>query len=569
MKRLLTAGMSLLLVLSLLAGCGNSGSTSKTEEETTTTTTSNTSTTTSEEKTDSSTTTESTAVEQKITFAVHDAPDGLDPTITNNSFAMPFVENCFEGLVTVNSNNELVPSLAESWTISEDGKTYTFTLRDGLKWSNGSPLTSADFLYSVERTLKPETAAQNVNMLTDYVVNAQACYEGTVPFDQVGFKAPDEKTFVIELNDPTAFFIDLLALPVYSPLNKATVEANGDKWTLSADTYIVSGPFKITKLNLNEATVLTKNEHYWDAANVTLEEITFRMIKDQATALIAFDSGEIDGMRSVPMADFARLKAESNDLHIMPTYATTFYLINTDKAPYDNVLVRKALNLAIDRKSLIENVLQSTDMPAFALVGPGYVLNGKDYIEGRSTYGLSETANVEEAKKALAEAGYPDGQGFPTMQLSYYTSPQVKLVVEAMAQMFKENLNINVEISNAEWAVYYADIQVMKYEVAAMGTGADFLHPMSFLPMFLSTDYTNHTGFANAEYDAKIAAAKKEMDPEKMVALMREAEDIMMAEYPFLPLYHRSSSLMMKEYVKGWSLSPTSKLSFKDAKVVK
>ena len=563
MKRFLTTGLSLLLVLALLSGCGGNTA-SKTEDDAKTTTNE-----TPKDNNQTTTPADTATTEQKIVFALHDVPDGLDPNITNNSFAMPFLDNCFEGLVTSNANNELVPALAEKWEVSEDGKTYTFTLKDGLKWSDGSPLTTADFMFSFERTLKPETAAQNVNMITNYVLNAQEYYEGKVTFDQVGFKAPDEKTLVIELISPTSFFIDLLALQVYVPLNKATVEANGDKWTLSADTYVVNGPFKITKLNLNEASVLTKNENYWDADSVTLEEITFRMIKDQATALIAFDSNEIDGMRSVPMADFARLKAESDELHIMPTYATTYYLINTKKAPYDNVLVRKALNLAIDRKSLIENVLQSSDMPARALLGPGYVVNGKDYIEGRSDYGIGDTANVEEARKALAEAGYPDGKGFPTLQLSYYTSPQVKLIAEALAQMFKENLNINVEISNSEWAVYFADVQAMKYEVAAMGAGADFMHPMTFLPSFTTNDYLNLSGYSNPAYDAKVNEIKTELDPVKALTLIREAEDIMMADYPFLPLYHRSSSLMMKDYVKGWSLSPLSQLSFKYAKVVK
>lgn len=556
MKRLFTMGLSLLLVLSLLSGCGSNNTASKTEDDTTTTA-------------NNTTTTETPASEQKIVFALHDMPDGLDPTITNNSFAMPFLDNCFEGLVSSNDKNELVPALAESWTVSEDGKTYTFKLRDGLKWSDGSPLTSADFMYTFERTLTAATASQNVNMITDYVLNAQAFYEGKISFDQVGIKAPDEKTLVFELITPTSYFIDLVSLHVYDPLNKATVEANGDKWTLSADTFIVNGPFKITKLNLNEATVLTKNENYWDADSVTLEEITFRMIKDQATALIAFDSNEIDGMRSVPMADFARLKAENDGLQIVPSYATSYYLINTTKAPYDNVLVRKALNLAVDRKSLIENVLQSSDIPAHALLGPGYVVNGKDYTEGRSDYGISDTANVEEARKALAEAGYPNGEGFPTLHLSYYTSPQVKLIAEALAQMFKENLNINVEISNSEWAVYFADVQAKNYEVAAMGAGADFMHPMTFLPSFTSTDYLNLSGYSNPAYDAKVAEIKRELDPEKALVLIREAEDIMMADYPFLPLYYRSSSLMMKDYVKGWTLSPLSQLSFKYAKVVK
>ncbi|RRD95839.1 peptide ABC transporter substrate-binding protein [Clostridiales bacterium COT073_COT-073] len=573
MKKFLSLFISLVLITTLLAGCGPKQGTSQTEEDTpksnTTETTEAKEKTPEKEQTTQTPTTETTTAEQKIIFALHDVPDGIDPNVTNNSFATPFLSNCFEGLVSINEKNELAPALAEKWTISEDGKTYTFTLRDNLKWSDGSPLTSADFMYTMERILKPETTCQNVTMLTDYVVNALACYEGKVPFDQVGFKAPDEKTFVIELMDPASFYIDILSLFIYCPVQKATVEANGDKWTLSADTYVVNGPFKITKMNMNEAIVLTKNEHYWDAANVTLEEITFRMIKDQATALLAFDSKEIDGMRSVPMADFARLKAESNDLHIVPSYATSYYLLNNAQPPYDNVLVRKALNLAVDRNSLIENVLQGNAIPAYSLFAPGYIFNGKDFTEGRSNYGLSANANVEEAKKALAEAGYPNGEGFPTMKLSYYTSPQVKLIAEALAQMFKENLNINVEITNSEWAVYYAEVQAGKYEVAAMGVGADYLHPMSFAPVFISTEPTNDTGYGSKFYDEKIIAAKKELDPEKMLNLIREAEDILMEDYPFLPLYHRSSSLLMRDYVQGWTLSPTGNFCFKYAKVVK
>lgn len=502
---------------------------------------------------------------QELTFVLHNEPDGIDPNVTSNSFASPFLSNCFEGLVTYNENSELVPGLAEKWDISEDGKIYTFHLRKDLKWSDGSPLTSKDFLYSIQRVLKPETAAQYLSMVTDYIENAQEVYDGKKPVEELGVEAPDDNTLVIRLIDPAPFFIDILSMNVFAPVQAATVEANDDKWTLSPETYVVNGPFKITAMNMGESVVLEKNPNYYNADAVSLEKITFRYIKDQATALSAFQSGEIDGFREVPSADLANLKAESDDLYTLPQYATTYYLINNAKAPYDDARVRKAINLAIDRQALIDSVLQGSAQPAFSLVSPGYSAEGVKYEEGRSDYGISANANAEEAKKLMAEAGYPDGKGFPTVQLSYYTNPQVKQLVEAMAQMLKTNLGVEVEISTEEWKVYYDNVQAGKYEIAAMGWGADYLHPMTFLPLFVGGDPLNNSGYANAEYDKAVAEAKVETDAKKAIELMRKAEDILMQDYPFLPLYYRSTNLMMKPYVRNWYLTPTGNLYFKSA----
>ncbi len=300
---------------------------------------------------------------------------------------------------------------------------------------------------------------------------------------------------------------------------------------------------------------------------MTLEKITFRYIMDQATALSAFQSGEIDGFREVPSADLAKLKAESDDLYSIAQYATTYYLINNAKAPYNDPLVRKAINLAIDRQALIDNILQGSGTPAMALVSPGYSANGVKYEDGRGDFGLSATANVEEAKKLLAEAGYPNGEGFPTIQLSYYTNPQVKQIVEAMAQMLETNLGVKVEISTEEWKVYYDNVKAGNYEVAAMGWGADYLHPMTFFPLFMTDDPLNNSNYANPDYDAAVKAAKIEQDPVKAIELMRNAEDILMADYPFMPLYYRSTNLMMKPYVKGWYMTPKGNLYFREAKI--
>lgn len=504
-----------------------------------------------------------------LTFVLHNEPDGIDPNVTSNSFASPFLSNAFEGLVRTNRENSLEPGLAESWEISEDGLTYTFTLREGLKWSDGTPLTAEDFVYSIQRVLTPETAAQYVTMLTGYIDGAQAFYDGEGDAESLGVKAEDETTLVIQLMEPAPYFLDILSMHVFAPVQKATIEANGDAWTLSPETYIVNGPFKVTEMNLGESVVMEKNEHYYGAENVNLQRVVFRYIKEQATALTAFEAGEIDGFREVPLADVPRLKAESDDFYSLPSYGTTYYLLNNGKAPYDDVNVRKALNLAIDRQALIDNVLMSSDTPATGLVAPGYSVDGVDYTEGRSDYGILPTPQIEEAQAALAEAGYPNGEGFPAMQLSYYTNPQVKLVVEALAQMWTDNLGIDVEISTEEWAVYYTNVQAGNYEVAAMGWGADYLHPMTFFPLFGTGESYNDTFYSNPAYDEKVAAAKKELDPQTAVTLMREAEDILMEAYPAVFLYYRNTNLMMKDYVKGWYLTPTNNLVLRDVTLEK
>ncbi len=509
------------------------------------------------------------AVEQKLTFALQNEPDGLDPGITNNSFASPILLNTFEGLVIYDENNSIVGGSAESWDISDDGLTYTFKLRNNLKWSDGSSLTANDFVYSYLRVLDPALGAQYTGMLTDYISGASEYYAGTANADSVGIKAVDKLTLEITLLKPTAYYIGILGMWVYSPVNEATVTANGDRWTLSAETFVSNGPFTMKEISFGEGYELIKNENYWNAANVKLEKLNFRFIPDPSTALVALDKGDIDGQWEVPSADLPSLKASSDALQIIPSYGTTYYEINCSKAPYDNPKVRLALSMALDRTALIENVLQSTDEPAFSLIAPGYSVDGVAYDEGRSNYGLSATADVAGARAMLAEAGYPNGEGFPTLELSYYTNETVKNIVEAMQQMWQENLGIKVNVSTEEWAVYYENIQALKYDVGAMGWGADYMHPMTFFPLRLSDGGMNNSGYASAEYDTLVKKAQSETDPAKAMELMRKADDVLMADMPLIPLYFRSSPKMMAPYVKGWYITPLNNMYLSGAYIEK
>lgn len=305
-----------------------------------------------------------------------------------------------------------------------------------------------------------------------------------------------------------------------------------------------------------------------DAENVTLEKLTYRYILDVATALTAYENGEVDGVRTIPSSDIARLKADNAGVYTAPSYGTVYYDINCSVEPYDDPLVRKALNLAIDREALINNVAQVDGEPAYSFYAPGYVVDGKDLTEGRPDFGLSSTADVEGAKKALADAGYPDGEGFPTVQLSFYSDDNVKKIAEAIKEMWEQNLGIKVEVSSADWAVFYDDVQNGNYEVAAMGWSADYVNPMSFLPLLYTDDVTNNSFYSNPDYDAIVDQAKVEKDPAKFGELVKQADELVSADYPVLALYYKSNNILLKDYVEGVYMTSSSNIYFKNAKVL-
>ena len=561
--------VSLLLALGLvcttvLSGCG--GGSTPTEPQTIADAT--TEAAGSEASTEGAEAADTLADVQEMTFVLNNEPNSIDPTVTSNSFATPFLANCFEGLVTYDEKGEVVPGNAESWESNDDLTQFTFHLRDGLKWSDGSDLTAEDYVYSALRVLTPSTTAEYLNMISDYVVNGKEYYDGTVSAEEVGVKALDDKTIQYTLKAPCPYFVDLVSMQVYFPVQKATIEANGDKWTASAEAYVSNGPFKVTQINMGESYVLEKNDNYWDAENVTLEKLTYRYILDLSTALTAFENNEVDGVRMVSSGDIARLKAEKAGLNTAPIYGTVYYNFNCEKEPYNNPLVRKALNLAIDRDAIINNVAQLDAVPAFSFYAPGYVVDGTDLTDGRSDFGLSSTANPEEAKKALAEAGYPDGEGFPTIQLSFYSDDNVKKIAEAVKEMWEQNLGIKVEVSSADWAVFYSDVQAGNYEVAAMGWGADYINPMSFLPLMYTDDITNNANYSNPEYDAIVDQIKVEKDPEKFGELVKQADEIVSSEYGVLPLYYKAENYLLKDNIKGVYMTSSSNLYFKNAKVM-
>ncbi|HHU07721.1 MAG TPA: peptide ABC transporter substrate-binding protein, partial [Clostridiaceae bacterium] len=337
-------------------------------------------------------------VEQKLTFAVLDDPDSLDPNFTLNTFGGCLFFTAYETLLKYDTKNNLVNGAAEDYKVSDDGLVYTFTLRDNAKWSDGSPLTAEDFVFAWKRVLDPKFASAAAHMMHPYIKNGSLAYRGEEgkTLDDVGLKAVSDKVLEVTLENPCSFFPALVATWNYSPVCKAVVEANPD-WARDVKNYVSNGPFKLVDYKLSEGLYLVKNENYWNADNVKLETLNFKIMQDLNTALAAYEKGEIEGMLRVPAADLPTLRSRP-DFHNMPQFGNTYWLINTTSKGLDNKLVRKALNLAVDRTSLIEDALQATYDPVMGHVPQGYIQSdGQDFRLAGGNYGLAPTAQIEEA----------------------------------------------------------------------------------------------------------------------------------------------------------------------------
>jgi oligopeptide transport system substrate-binding protein len=497
----------------------------------------------------------SPTVEQKLEFAILDDPDSLDPGFTANTFAGSLFFTAYEGLVRYDTENNLIPGTARSWDISDDGLVYTFHLADNAKWSDGSPLTAGDFEFSWKRILDPAFASQTAHLVYGYVKNGKAAFDGTVSMDQVGITALDDRTLEVTLEAPCSFFTALLATWTYMPVNRAAVEQNPN-WARDIAHYITNGPFKLVEYRLGEGLYLVKNEHYRDAANVTLQTLNFKIMQDLTTALAAYERGELDGMIRAPAAAIPSLRSRS-DFHSMPQFSNTYWLVNTTSPGLKDPRVRRALALAIDRTSLIEDALQSTNDSVLGHVPEGYIqADGRDFRIAGGNYGLSPSANIEEAKRLLAEAGYANPDDFPQLRLGYYTNDTAKKVAETLQQMYKQNLGLNFRIVSAEWTVFYDQVMQLDYDICAMGDLGTYLHPMAFLFTFTGDTPPLETGWRNPEYDRLLDESLRQIEPAKADELMHQAEDLFMNDFPIIPLYSGSLPLMMKDYVKNWYYSP-------------
>jgi oligopeptide transport system substrate-binding protein len=499
--------------------------------------------------------TQETRVEEGIRLGVIHVgnaaePAALDPHITTGVGESYLLQALFEGLVTKNPDTlEPEPGVAESWEISADGRTYTFHIRNNAKWSNGDPLTAEDFRWSWQRALTPELASQYNYMLFP-VVNAEQFATGVITdFNQVGVQVLDDYTLQVQLRDPTPYFLQLLDHHSTYPVNRKTIEAFGSpsdrlsQWA-RVGSHVGNGPFKLVEWQVNSHIRVERNENYWDNATTRLNGIVFYPIDSQTTEERMFRDGQLHHTYDVPLDKVPVYQAEQPELiHVSPYLGTYFYNINTTRPGLDDVRVRRALAMSIDRELLAETVTQGVYTPGYSMVPPGAL--------GYEPPKLFDY-NPEEARRLLAEAGYPGGQGLPTFTILYNTLEQHQKIAVAIQQMWNKELGINVQIQNQEWQVYLNSQDVMDYDIARRGWIADYVDPNGFLDLFLTDGGNNDTGFSNARYDEIILRqAPATQDREARYALYREAEELLITEMPVLPIYIYQSKHLNHPSVKG------------------
>ncbi len=482
-------------------------------------------------------------------------PKDLDPHVVTGLSAYNVIAALLEGLVSEDPNDpslKPVPGAAESWTVSVDQTVYTFKIREDAKWSNGDPVTADDFVFSYRRILSPALGSPYAYML-HVLKNGKAFNLGeTTDFEQVGAKALDPHTLQLTLEQPTPSFLSQLNHWSWYPVHPPTILAHGKidelgtPWTRPG-SFVGNGPFSLKSWKQNHSIVVEKNPLYWDAATVRLNEIHFHPIGDHMIEERSFRAGQLHITGTVP-SDRVQYYRDMHPelLQIAPYLRSYYYLLNVHQPPLDDVRVRKALAMAIDRDKLASFVTKAGETPAYSFTPP----HTGDYEPPR----LFST-DIAEAQRLLAEAGYPNGEGFPKLSLLFHTSDLHTRIAEVIQQMWQANLGIDIELDNVEWKAYQARRKDRQFGIARAEWVADYVDPSSFLDVWLTGGGNNHVDWSSADYDALVAQASMTADAKERNQLYQNAETILIDEQPLIPLLFLPSRSLVQCSVKGWNAS--------------
>ncbi|MEH7385518.1 peptide ABC transporter substrate-binding protein [Bacillus sp. JJ1521] len=543
MKRKLSVGLVLLLSIFLaLSGCFSGEKTTNEPEKPTTP---------SEEGKEN----EQEASGPKILrLNNNEEPGSLHPGTAQGTHDSWILEHAFEGLTKKTPEGEIVAGMAESWEPSEDGLTWTFKLRSDAKWSNGDPVTAHDFEYAWKYALNPETASTYAYQLY-YLEGGEAYNAAEEGADlaaleaAVGVKAVDDTTLEVKLAQPTPYFLDLTSFYTYYPINKAVQEAN-PKWYQEADSYVSNGAFKLTEWKHKESMKLAKNENYYEKDKINLDEVHFVIIDDENTSWQMYQSDELDLVYPLPQDVIGQLKDQKNpEFQIGTDLAVYYYNLNTEKKPFNNVKIRKALSLAIDRETIVEHVAQGGQKAAYSIVPPGIPDVSGDYQE--NTGKLFE-ANIEEAKKLIEEGLAEEGlDKFPAVTLTYNTSDSHKMIAEAVQEMWRKNLGVDITLENVEFQVKLDREKAGDYQISRAGWVGDYVDPMTFMDLWVTDGPYNDANWGNPEYDKLVNLAKTTMNQEDRMKAMHDAEKILMDEMPVIPVYFYTKPFTVKPHVTG------------------
>lgn len=480
---------------------------------------------------------------QTLILHGRDEPGQLDPGIVTGIVEANIVINLFEGLTRYHPKTlEPMPALAESWKISKAGLVYTFKLKKSF-WSDGKPLTAEDFRYSWERALRPATASMNAYQLY-YIKNGEGYNQGKIKDpNQLGLRVIDPQTFEVTLENPTPYFLKLTPYHAYLPVRRDMVEKYGDRWALSGNM-ISNGAFTLESWVPQKEIVLKKNPKYWDAKNVRLTQVKFLPVAEHETALKMYDTGQLDNVFELPPLKVASLQSRPDFLR-SPYLASSFYWLNVKVKPFDNLKVRQALVMAIDRKTITDKILRRGDVALASFVPP--------LIPGYTPDVIPNLFNPEKAKQLLKEAGYGEGKNpFPTVEILYNTTKEHKMVAEVIQNMWKIHLGISVTLRNEEWKTYIKSMDMHDFQICRAGWVGDYVDADTFLGLLYSKNPGNHGQYNNPKYDELFKKAAQELNPATRAQYLQSAETIIMQEFPVIPLYTEVKNFLLHPKVKGY-----------------
>lgn len=512
------------------------------------------------EATGSANASESSGEEKVLNVQRGPSPETIDPALNSASDGSNMIIHAFEGLLKFDQNNDIVGGLAESWEQSEDGLTWTFHLRPDLKWSDGSALTANDFVYSWKRVADPNTAAPYGYDLLNIVAGYEEASQGDI--DALQVEAPDDNTFVVHLSSPCVYFDKIAAFAVMVPVQQATIEAAGDSWATDPATYITDGPYYMTEFTDGSQIVFEKNPYYWDAENITFDKIVWHLIEDANTSYTAYNQGELDIIKDVPTEEIPTLEG-NEEFHVEPLMGTYYVTFNTQKAPFDDAKVREALSLAIDRKYVAETIMQGTYSPATNFVGAGVsdAAEGSSYEDvTKEKYGdhfdiENYDANLEKAKELLAEAGYPNGEGFPAFDYLTNDSGYHKAVAEYLQSAWSE-LGLTMNVNIQEWKTVTADRRSGNFDVARNGWVYDWDDPSNMINLLETTNGNNDGKYSSAEFDKLIDDARNTTDVNEHYDLLHQAEQVLLKDAAMAPIAYYNEFWLQKPNLKGTWHSP-------------
>lgn len=484
-------------------------------------------------------------------------PHTLDPRKARDLQSMTITKMFFEGLTRINQDEKAELAMAEKVDVSEDGKVYTFHLRNGA-WTNGAKVTAYDFVYAWSKVLDPHFPSDQAFQMYN-IKNGKACKDGKASFEEVGIKALNEKTLQVELEHPIPYFLELTALPVYFPVSQKVDEKN-PHWEADSQTLIGNGPFKMKEWIHNDHLCAVKNPSYWDAAQVQLKEIDLVMVNEEAE-LKMFEKGELDWagspLSTIPVGALKELK-KHGELQVKPFLATYFFRTNVEAAPFQHPLMRQAFALAIKRSDIVEHVTQGNQLPATGLIPPALKIKGSAYFVDGDEIGAKET--FEEALKAEGLTQ----EALPQISLMYIAGERNHLIAQTVQDQWKKSLGVEVQLHAVERKVFYDRISKRNFQLAVGSWTADFSDSMNFLEIFkYKSGGSNNTGWENLRYQELLNQALEVNNVAERQKIFSECESILMKEMPIIPLFHYTLIYLSKQNVKGVVLSHLGGLDFK------